>query len=365
MKAGIAGAGLMGRLLAYRLVNAGWSVTLFDKDVAVGEANCAFAAAGMLTPLSELEKNPAIIFQLGMESLQTGWLEIVQALNPAIYFQQQGSLVVSHPRDQAELQRFIGRVADKFKSSAEKAECKDRWRPVNRQQITALEPQLTQFDQAVFFSDEAHLDNQAVMRALGNYLQKTVDWRGNTLVTAVKPRKIQMGDKEEYFDCVFDCRGLGAKSSFADLRGVRGELIWVHAPEVKMSRLVRLLNPRYSLYIVPRADDVYILGASEIESEDRSSISVRSTLELLSAAYYVNPAFAEARIIKTVVDCRPTLVDHLPKIKYTDGLFAINGLYRHGFLIAPALVAEILRGLDAKKRYPTLWEKFHDQHLFE
>jgi glycine/D-amino acid oxidase-like deaminating enzyme len=37
--------------------------------------------------------------------------------------------------------------------------------------------------------------------------------------------------------------------------------------------------------------------------------------------------------------CRPTLKDNLPEIRISKpGLMLINGLYRHGFLIAPAVM---------------------------
>ena len=122
---------------------------------------------------------------------------------------------------------------------------------------------------------------------------------------------------------------------------------------------IRFMHPRYGLYVAPRPNNIYIIGASEIYSNDYSAISVRSMLEFLTSAYYLHPAFAEARIIKTVTHCRPTFSDHLPKITYNRGYLAINGLYRHGFLIAPTLAAEINRWLEKGKlslKYPQIWE---------
>jgi glycine oxidase len=103
-----------------------------------------------------------------------------------------------------------------------------------------------------------------------------------------------------------------------------------------------MLHPRYKIYIVPRPNNRYIIGATEIESEDKSPMSVRSSLELLSAVYSVHSGFAEARVVKSVTNCRPTLKDNLPSIEYHDKLTRINGLYRHGYLLAPAIVEEAL-----------------------
>jgi glycine oxidase len=80
------------------------------------------------------------------------------------------------------------------------------------------------------------------------------------------------------------------------------------------------------------------VGATEIESEDLSNASVRSTLELLSAAYTVHSGFAEARILEISTQARPTLKDNLPAIRQLGvRTLQLNGLYRHGFLISPAI----------------------------
>ncbi len=120
---------------------------------------------------------------------------------------------------------------------------------------------------------------------------------------------------------------------------MRGEVIRVHAPEVSLRRPTRLVHPRYPLYIAPKPDSVFVIGATEIESDDMSPASVRSTLELLSAAYSVHSGFAEARIIEIATQCRPTLPDNLPAVRQPrPDVMQINGLYRHGFMIAPAIL---------------------------
>jgi glycine oxidase len=94
--------------------------------------------------------------------------------------------------------------------------------------------------------------------------------------------------------------------------------------------------------MVPRAPDLVVVGASEIESEDRSPVSLRSTVELLAAAHSVVPALAEARVVHSEANLRPALPDNLPLLQAQDGITRINGLFRHGWLIAPALVEQAL-----------------------
>jgi glycine oxidase len=101
------------------------------------------------------------------------------------------------------------------------------------------------------------------------------------------------------------------------------------------------MHPRYPLYIVPRAGNRFLIGASAIESNDLSPISVRTMLELLSAAYAVHTGFLEARITGTYVQCRPGLPDNLPTLTHAEGISRVNGLFRHGFLIAPAIASGI------------------------
>ncbi|MFN5105124.1 MAG: FAD-dependent oxidoreductase, partial [Bradyrhizobium sp.] len=127
-----------------------------------------------------------------------------------------------------------------------------------------------------------------------------------------------------------------ARDREPSLRGVKGEMIIIETSEVELSRPVRLIHPRWPLYVIPRGDGRFMLGATTIEAED-NGVSVRSALELLGAAYVVHPAFGEARIVEFGAGLRPAFPDNLPKIRIEQERITVNGLYRHGFLLAPAL----------------------------
>ena len=148
---------------------------------------------------------------------------------------------------------------------------------------------------------------------------------------------------------------------------MRGEVLRLHAPEVSISRPVRLIHPRYPLYIAPKEHGLFVVGATEIETDDISPASVRSTLELLSAVYSVDSGFAEARILESCTQARPTLPDNLPAIHAPrPGVLQINGLYRHGFLIAPALLdatMALINGDDSLAAQFGLLEATHATHL--
>ncbi len=329
MKIAIVGVGLVGRVLALNLLKQGHSLTLYDEDVAYGELAAGMAAAGMLALFAELETAESIIYEKGKRSIAL-WPDLLEQVGIADAYQQIGSIITAHPQDVSELDHFIATLKAKVKE-AEEIELLDK------AGIVALEPDLEQHNKAFFIPQEGQVDAQRFMKASSDYLLSHPDviWHQEQ-----KIEDVQALTKE--FDWVYDSRGLGANVDIEDLRGVRGEVFWLDAPEVKISRPTRMLHPRYKIYIVPRPNDRYIIGATEIESEDKSPMSVRSSLELLSAVYSMHKGFAEARIIKCVTNCRPTLKDNLPRITYHDKLTRINGLYRHGYLLAPAIVEEAL-----------------------
>src|SRR5690606_32185748 len=154
-----------------------------------------------------------------------------------------------------------------------------------------------------------------------------------------------------------DCRGLAARDVLPDLRGVKGEMAIVHAPDVRLTRPVRLLHPRFPLYVVPRANGQFMIGATQIESCDRR-VRVRSVLELLSAPYALHPAFGEAELVEIGVDARPAFPDNLPRLRRRGETICVNGLFRHGFLLAPAM-ARMTADLICDGKIPEVMDEDH------
>ena len=331
--ANVLGAGLMGRLMALTLARAGCRVSLHDAGGASADGAAARVAAAMLAPLAESAVAPAPVVRMGKYALAR-WPALLAKLDAPVFFQREGTLVVWYRQDAAEAARFSGLLAQ---SAAQLPDLFDAHaiQRLDNAGISALEPALgTRFPQALFLPDEGQLDNRALLAASLAALEAMP----NVALHWHRPKAPE--DFTPTADApVIDCRGLGARPQWNALRGVRGEVIRVHAPDVALRRQVRLLHPRYPIYIAPKPDGVFVIGATEIESDDMSPASVRSTLELLSAAYAVHSGFGEARILEIATQCRPTLPDNLPAIRQPQpNVLEINGLYRHGFLIAPALL---------------------------
>lgn len=301
----VIGAGIAGTWQALMLAKAGCKVTIFERDAAAMTQATSHMAGGMLAPWCESESAEPVITRLGTRALDLWRAEL-----PDTPFN--GSLVVAHPRDRADFDRF--------------ARLTTHHQRLDRDGVNALEPSLDgRFREALFFPDEGHVEPRRVLPLLHARLAALgIDIRFETERT------------DEADHIVVDCRGLSARDTQPDLRGVKGEMIVVETDEITLSRPLRLLHPRWPLYIIPREDNRFMIGATSIESEDRG-VSVRSALELLSAAYAVHPAFGEARIVEFSAGLRPAFADNLPRIDIKDNTIAVNGLYRHGFLLAPAL----------------------------
>ena len=69
-------------------------------------------------------------------------------------------------------------------------------------------------------------------------------------------------------------------------------------------------------------------------------MTARAALELLSSAYALDPRFAEAEIVETGADLRPAFADNVPRIVRRGRVLHLNGLFRHGYLMAPALARQ-------------------------
>jgi glycine oxidase len=327
----VVGGGLCGRLIAWLLAGSGHRVALYERGDAAGTQSAAWVAAAMLAPLAEAASAELLITELGAASLER-WPGFIGEMPEPVFFQRNGTLVVWHAGDRAEAPLFERRL----RANAPPALFLDGFVKLSGQQVAAAEPALgTRFPQGWLLPNEGQLDNRQVLTALAAGLaQRKVDLHWNTTIDTPPDARF-----------VIDCRGLGGKPAWPALRGIRGEVARVHAPGIGLTRPVRLLHPRYPLYIAPKQDDLYVIGATEVEGEDMSPMTVRSALELLSAAFAVHPGFGEARILELNSQCRPTLPDHRPAIVW-DGArtLRVNGLYRHGYMIAPE-VADAARAL--------------------
>jgi glycine oxidase len=308
----VIGCGIFGLWQALALARDGHRVRLIEASQQPFVDGASRWAGAMLAPDCEAESAPPIVRDLGRSSLAL-WREVYPDLA------ENGTLVVAAARDGADLKRF--------------ASVTQRFETLDGEALSALEPALAgRFSTALHYPAEAHMDGvRALNRLLEVALARNVDaqfgrrWDGTVRNVTI------------------DCRGYAARADVPGLRGVRGERLMIESDDVMLNRPVRLLHPRQPIYVVPQGDKRFVIGATVIERDDASPMTVRSGLELLGSAYALHPGFAEARILDMGAGVRPAFADNVPRIIVeNDGeLIRVNGAYRHGFLLAPVLARAV------------------------
>ncbi len=306
----VVGGGIFGLWQAFELARRGHAVVLHEAREEGSTGAASRLAGAMLAPYCESEAAEPVVQELGLRGLAL-W----RAAYPGVV--ARGSLVVAAARDQSELTRF--------------ARLTEGHRAVDAREIGALEADLgDRFSRGLFYPDEAHVVPRSALawltgevRRLGATMQFGAEVDANALAAAGTT--------------VIDCRGFAVRADLQEVRGVRGEMAVVRSSEVTLTRPIRLLHPRFPLYVVPWGDNLYMVGATVIEREDARPVTVRSALDLLGTAYAVHPAFGEAEIVELSAGVRPSLPDNVPKIVVRDRHLFVTGAYRHGYLMAPVL----------------------------
>lgn len=333
LKIAIAGAGVMGRSMAYML--RGHDVTLYDPNGLNIEndfpaKNASGMAGGMLAPFSETEYLPqehipaalaGIDFWRNLPAEETG-------------FFQTGTLILAQKGDEYLLERFQRRLSRIINFSL-----------ADEEKISTLEPHLKQFRKGVWLENEACLNPPQAMRFLGR------------TVKDCEIHECRLESVYKNYDWVIDCRGYGAAREDKALRGVKGEIAVVRNADFSLQRPVRLMH-RYPLYVVPRPDHIFLIGATMVEGEDEV-VDLQSMFELRSAAAALHPSFGfqSTEYIHMQAGLRPAYPDNNPRIRVEGNVIHCNGLFRHGFLLAPVLAqcaADRIMGL--KNEFMPLFE---------
>ena len=305
----VIGTGVSGLVFAIMAKQRGHEVSVIEFGNNSIESSCSWRAGGMLAPYCESEIAEEIVTQLGIRSLEL-WPEFSNSLKT------DGTIVLAPLQDNTSLERF-----QKFTT---------KWEKIEQNKLSELEPSLSQrFKFGLYYPDEGHLNPRTTLSDL--YQQIKAECQ---VIPSESARNSKTLKSSEW---IVDCRGFAAKDKLTELRGVRGDMIIVRSSEIKLNRPIRLIHPRHPIYIVPRQNNLFMIGATTIESEAETEMSVRSAGELLTQIYNLNPAFGEAELVELNSGLRPAYPDNKPKLTIRKNKIHINGLYRHGFLLAPAM----------------------------
>lgn len=325
----VVGAGIIGVWQALELARRGHRVVLREAMPAAEIGAASRFAGAMIAPFCEAEgPHHSTVRELGLRGLALWQREYPEL--PA-----RGTLVLAARRDEAEIRRFSRMTCGHIVA--------------DRALIASLEPEAgLQATAGLYFAQEAHVSPR---RALSHLLACAEQYGATVQYTdpVGAPLWLAAGAGE----VVIDCRGLATQGAQHDLRGVRGEMIVVKTRGARLARPIRFLHPRWRLYAVPWEPDIWMIGATETESQDGARVSVRSGLDLLSSAVALAPSLADAEVVELSAGVRPAYPGNLPQIRTRGRVISVNGAYRHGFLLAPVLaeaVANHIEGANADAR---------------
>jgi glycine oxidase len=333
----IVGAGIAGLVASLMLARRGYRCTLYDADGAA--RGCSLHAGGMLAPISELDLAEPRLARLGLDAVER-WRALLGEDARGRSFDAEGSLIVAHRPEWPLLEQLYQR--------ARAAGLDASLSPVGAEEIAALEPWMAGgLRRGLSIPSEGVVHPAQALAALRERVIAAGVEHHEAHVDAVEAGAIVVGGERRQADWVVDCRGLGSRPALP-LRGVRGEYLIVRAATLRPRRPIRLMHPRYPLYLVPRPDGSLYVGATQLESEHEGPMQVRSALELLSALYSLAPGFADASVETLGVGLRPALSSNLPLLQIEPGLLALNGLFRHGYLLAPLMCEWLVDAVESR-----------------
>lgn len=318
----VVGAGIMGLMAAFEAQRRGYNITVFDSNGFPPKNSASFKAGGMIAPYAEIEHMDENWLAMGVYSINL-WSDIISSIGTPDLFFQEGSLIIAHPDDAHMLARFKQHLPNDHV-----------WHDVIPQTYERHLPD--KFKTGIFLQNEAHLYPQEFMYALCTYLNKKNVHFERTCFDLSEPHN---------YDHIIDCSGITAAQHDKNLRGVKGELLYVYNREFSLLRPVRFMHPRYPLYIVPRQNHIFMIGATNIESADEH-VTLRSAMELMSALYALHPSFSEAHVLELTAGVRPTYPDNLPRITVNGKNISCNGSYRHGYLLSPVMAQATMDIID-------------------
>ncbi len=340
MRAVIIGAGVAGLATGWRLLQAGWQVTLLDRGQPARAAT--WAAAGMLALTAELEDaaEPERVFALESDRLWPGFAaELEAAAGQSIGYRRDGTLILAS--DPAELEALRARGAI-----------------IGAAEVAARVPLLAPVAGALWAPEEAHVDS----RALGEALTLAVLKAGGTILP--NEAVVTLDERDRGVTAVRTAYGhytadayllaAGAWSGFLEnipVTPVKGEMIALQTPsDFAAPRTIPVIWGQ-GVYLVARGGRL-LVGATVQEAGFDTSLTEAARDFLRAGAQRLVPASRDWPLVEHWAGLRPKSPDGLPLLgpSRLSNLFVAGGQYRNGILFAPAIaarMADLMRGQGA------------------
>lgn len=351
----VVGGGVIGLAAAWRLSQAGATVTVLERAERP-PGGATRVAAGMLAPVGELTFGEPDLLELTLVAaeLYPGFVaELEEATGLSTGYEVRGALHVALDRDEAEQLRRVHDLQRRMGLEAE-------WLPPSA--CRALEPGLTpSLSGGVVAPGEASIDPRALCAALVAALrERGVEVRTGTDVTAAMVEEARIvgvrtaaGETLRAGSVVVAC---GAWSGRADwlpeasrppVRPVKGQILELRPPAGAPAPAGRIVASE-RVYMVPRGDGRLIVGATVEERGFDTAVTAGGVHELLREAYRLLPEVAEMELVEAMAGLRPGTPDNMPLVGAgaLDGLILATGHHRNGILLAPLAAARVVDALD-------------------
>jgi glycine oxidase len=337
----IAGGGVIGASIAWRLARNRLRVLLADARAIGSEASSA--AAGMLAPGGEFDQpSPLLNFAIGsLGRYQNFVAEIEADSGLPIEFRRTGAIQIA--LDNSELESLTARAA--FQRTAGIPST-----VLSKDQLHAIAP-LVRSDAvgAIHYTNEAIVDAAGLMTALrAACLARGVTIQEQSLLKSVSANESDV--QVSQYKASFAVIAAGAWSSAINVSidrqphllprsfPIKGHLLGYRLPSGSLPTTVR----HNHTYILQRADGFTIAGSSTEDAGFDRTIDPKIVLGLTARAGALVPALASLQPESIWIGFRPATdspAPHIGRVTSNNGasrLWLAYGHYRNGILLAPA-----------------------------
>lgn len=334
MKVVVVGGGVIGLSVAWRLA-AGHDVTLVDPTPARG---ASWVAGGMLAPVTEAWPGEEELLDLGAESLDQ-WPAFAADLGVELY--TRGTVVAAvDGADAGQLDVLAAFLAS-------------RGRAVERLTARALrrvEPTIgPSVRSGLIVPGDLAIDNRELLRRLTSSATAAgVEFRREP-VRAVRSEAVELAGSTLRCDVTVIAAGAWSGALHPALasvvRPVKGEILRLRVRPGALpppTHTVRALVESRPVYLVPRAGDELVLGATQYEAGFDDSVTVGGVRDLLVYGERVVPGIAEYSLVECAAGLRAGSRDNLPLVGWlAPGVLVATGHHRNGLLLAPLTAAAV------------------------
>ena len=351
----VIGGGVIGLSIAWRAAVRGLDAVVVDPAPGAGASR---AAAGMLTPVMELEPGEEELLQLGLDSAGrypsfVADLERDSGL-PAGY-RACGTLAVALDSDDRAVLAELHALQSSLGLPV---------RLLTARECRRLEPMLAPGIRGGLHVEGDHqVDNRMLVAALlAACERREVDVvrqrAAELLVEGGAASGVRLADGGELrAGAVVLAAGCWSGAlpglppeAAPPVRPVKGQILRLRVPEASapfLSRSVRGVVKGSGVYLVPRAHGELVIGATTEEMGFDDQVTAGGVYGLLRDAHELVPGVTELPLVEAGAGLRPGSPDNAPLIGPTalPRLLVATGHYRHGVLLAPVTAEAIVETL--------------------